>query len=491
VLEYLTKFNELPSDVREKISTPEVMQIVSVLEEEYGINLATVVMRVMVQDLSIVDLPKFFVFEHKLEGTRAEELSDRLQNDVFSKVADYLGIPDNQDLKLEEVYANQDMDGGKDQIGRQNVNSSNFFFSSEDEEEVRELTKKLEDLPKHISVKPEDLADDIVKHLNVTFSSIDMSLRLRTVLATFIRGVRNRLDTRDTLIKEPVYGGLGLFENEVDQIMRSAEKAKQEFNNSEDVGQKTPLIKLPEDESALKVNHAGGKKTADFAIAGERDFAYDLKKMPKIQPSARVEAEKDKKDQPLDPLSLLAEEEKRIKEEKSAGKEQKTGGKAASDIILGDKPPLAVPVEIAGSKEEKILDLAGSNFKSRAQIPDSGKKKLEDVKHIPRVMGPIEEMLAMNLLDFRRFDKDPQRAAEKIKEKIQLLEEEKFTKKIEGILAWRQSPLIKMYIGIGMESINLHKPVNIIIDDLSAEGKEAMTFAEFNVIISLNKELRF
>ena len=53
MITYLEKFNSLPKELRDKISSHEVMTIIGELERKYAISLASVVMRVMIKELNI------------------------------------------------------------------------------------------------------------------------------------------------------------------------------------------------------------------------------------------------------------------------------------------------------------------------------------------------------------------------------------------------------------------------------------------------------
>jgi hypothetical protein len=96
----------------------------------------------------------------------------------------------------------------------------------------------------------------------------------------------------------------------------------------------------------------------------------------------------------------------------------------------------------------------------------------------------------MDLINFRRLDKDPLKSAEKIKNKISLLEED-YGKKLEGVKFWRQSPIYRLYLEIGRLSISENKPVDVIIEKRRMNNQECLTAEEFKVIMDLNKSLRF
>jgi hypothetical protein len=124
-------------------------------------------------------------------------------------------------------------------------------------------------------------------------------------------------------------------------------------------------------------------------------------------------------------------------------------------------------------------------------LSQSPKVKIEDVKYVPRVMGPLDEIKYMDLINFRRLDREPSKSAEKIKNKIHLLEEEDYGKKLEGIKFWRLSPINKLYLEIGRLSISENKPIDVIIEERKMAGVDYLTADEFKVIMDLNKSLRF
>jgi len=72
-----------------------------------------------------------------------------------------------------------------------------------------------------------------------------------------------------------------------------------------------------------------------------------------------------------------------------------------------------------------------------------------------------------------------------------LLEEEDYAKKLEGIKLWRRSPINKLYLEIGSLSISENKPVDVIIEERKLNNQEYLTADEFNAIMDLNKSLRF
>ena len=65
-----------------------------------------------------------------------------------------------------------------------------------------------------------------------------------------------------------------------------------------------------------------------------------------------------------------------------------------------------------------------------------------------KLTGPVEELRAITLVDFRRLSRDPSEAAMKIKDKIDLLTGESFEKRSAGIAAWTASERTAAQYGV-------------------------------------------
>ncbi len=129
---------------------------------------------------------------------------------------------------------------------------------------------------------------------------------------------------------------------------------------------------------------------------------------------------------------------------------------------------------------------------STASVPPSpGKPKMEDVKFVRKLSGPVEELQTMSLLDFRRLSKDPREAAEKLKGKIDLLEGQGYDKKIAGIKAWRESPLNRQYLALSGQAMLSGRSMQDLADEARRRSEEALTNDELSAILTLNSELRF
>jgi len=141
-------------------------------------------------------------------------------------------------------------------------------------------------------------------------------------------------------------------------------------------------------------------------------------------------------------------------------------------------------------KENKIETKITKQVK-KVEYEDNPKQKLRiaDVEYKKVLVGPVDELAQLTLTEFRRLDKDSLKASYKVEEKFKFLEEDTYTKKLEGIKAWRRSPLNKMYLSVGQESMIQNKSISEIF-----KGKNTADFLtekEFYVIMDLNNRIKF
>jgi hypothetical protein len=96
----------------------------------------------------------------------------------------------------------------------------------------------------------------------------------------------------------------------------------------------------------------------------------------------------------------------------------------------------------------------------------------------------------MSIIDFKRLGPDAVSSIRRVYEKIQRLGNESFTKRAEGIRAWRDSEIYRVYVDIGNEGLAKGKSVNDVIQSRQQQGLPTLTLEEFSLIADLHKKLR-
>ncbi len=172
-------------------------------------------------------------------------------------------------------------------------------------------------------------------------------------------------------------------------------------------------------------------------------------------------------------------------------------------IIIEDikkKEPLKV-----NKSQEQVKNLA--NFDPRQIIKPKIKKStlplvkrvsvshhkqlINDIKKKERVLSPVDEFSEITLLTFRRLSEDPVEAAQKIMDKIMVLEKESYLKKALAIKNWRKSEIYNLYLDLGRESMEKNIPIDKVIKQKVLNKEKVLTKKEFSAITDLNKKMRF
>ena len=529
MLDYIKKFNNLSKELRDKVSAPVVMSAIEKLEKKYDVNLATVVMKIMVKEADANKLVDYFTQEFKLDKTKAEQLIKELKEQILSGAADYLGIkkevrnkqfpPKADETRAQEVRSDKAEEIAARQTAiAQSVKGLDLLFSDEDEAEIKELAKKM-DLKVKSSLSDNEIEKQLDKTLaqaQINFGSEELAARFRKILKIYFRGIRDRIDTKQTLIKPMEAGGLSFDQESAEQVLK--------IINSNKMG-KTPDITPPEKIKIPKLEKQKPEdlKKSGFASlsqSGVRDIDYDLASLSDKKSITSKEKIKEQDTgealKRLDTEHELAPPPPKLPSVSSEFQIDKSQDGQASLPSLKEESVVIEPKPQAGKSEaevEKKQEVKTRPVQEVKQIDDrkvdetTGKIKMEDVKakfiralgrdrgfgaeFRPKVMGPIDELKYMDLISFRRLDQDLVKIVEKIKEKINLLEEEDYAKRLKGIKAWRTSPVNKLYLEMGQASIGESKPIDIIIEERKAASKEYLNSKEFEAVTDLNRDLRF
>ncbi|MBN2884682.1 hypothetical protein JXE04_02030 [Patescibacteria group bacterium] len=542
MFDYLQQFNKLPKELREKVSSPAAMEVLSSLENKYKVNLAMLVMQVMVKQILMKDLTAHFIAEMSLSSEQAQALSQELQEKLFFSVATYLG------LKMASPLSPED----------------------------KELAQ-------------------LMKDNAIILPSSDLMNRCRQILLTYRKGIRTKIDTRAALQRNVNQGGLDLDSAAADRLLRALDlplvpkqeemikpKASAELNNlinQQDgasynlksaiaSGQiKTPesLVKkfkqnildteheleAPADEleieapaKTLYLQEASNNTPDKTVFKQAEDVAKKEQTSVQVAPinsimavkmdnKALVSTEKDKlvkKNVQIknndnvntsilnkQAVSVATQTPKTIEDKSKMAEVQMLKPKSAKSLSF--KKSTSAPSNVWNKLFKKhITDHTKLNVKNNiAKAPVSShhleeavkaavkeasisarpsagsdfKTKIEDVKLRPKVMGPLEELRYLDLVNFRRLGANPKEITNKITNKIHLLEKDGYDHMVEGVKAWRQSPVNRLYVRLVQEAIISDMTLREAIADKQSKSKDSLSIEEIEAIVSMNNKLMF
>lgn len=161
---------------------------------------------------------------------------------------------------------------------------------------------------------------------------------------------------------------------------------------------------------------------------------------------------------------------------------------------LADNSTVHKEIKQSQPERERIsaqkISLRGSGAVPKAQrvtdIIARGEERRQ--KAAPQMVDPVEFYGTLSLLDFRR-EKTPEEFTRKIQEKIESESVDDYSHKTKTIGAWKRSPLYKLYLTIGQQS--LVQGMSVALYLTKKGGENFMTYEEFEAISELNRRLRF
>jgi len=299
--------------------------------------------------------------------------------------------------------------------------------------------------------------------------------RFRTLVSARLRDVRDNLETRALLTRDIKIGGLGLKEAETQILSTIIETKFKEFDQ--------------------KWRAEEAKKRSDWQK--KQVFETAQREKEGVQ---KEQEELERRHQVLIGRSGAKEKISSVVSRQTPREQVKTSNTQypISNQILNAKK------EVAESKVIKP-SVIGASFESVKRSPSpvlrtpspigrgegEGRPRVIDVKFTPRLLSPIEELREMNLIDFRRLGRDAAEIIFKIKAKIDLLGDESFAKKMEGVAAWKQSEPAKLYTTLSTIALTSSQSVSVIIAERDKKGEKTLTVDEFRGIMELMKGLRF
>ncbi len=494
MLEYIEKYNRLPKEVRDKLSGPEVMAAIEDLENKYKTDLVSFVIRVAIKEIPAGEMSQYLINEHSINEADADSLAKDLMENVFYGVKEHLALFEGAENRLGDTVKQSEIKDDSPLLSpkapltikteKNPALHSPFYFSAEDEEDVKNISAKFAHLPQQDDHKSkiDGYIDELIREVNIHFSSEATSSRFRQILKTYFLGIRDRLSTKVTFAKTYDSGGLSLDEKTIEMVLGAADNK---------------IKTLKEKGIALEDALLAGKK---LTIEGPRDIDYDLKR--ELEQGNIKKREEVFTLNALDTSHEIAPPHPAEVKTPSVNVFPQVENKAVGIKAHNGKTPEA-PKKTAVDTAFQEPIIPTDKIVAFSRPADSGKKiKMDDVVFVPKekketsssvrfVMGPIDELKNMDTTSFRRLARDPKAACEKIREKIQLLQDEDYGKKLEGIKGWRTSPIYRLYLAIGQESILEKKSVSEILLARQRAGKDSLSQDEFDAIMDINKALRF
>jgi len=497
----LKKFNQLPPALKARFSTPETIATIDELEQKYRLKLAMVFIALVVNDLDSSDLENYLLGALGVAPEAAKDISrvllSLLANTAKSQLATEMAPKPAFDLPATGPALTD------------NQKSPSLTFSTADEAEVNYYRPLVNDYKQD---SYEALAQALVAESGYRIGDAVLAKRLENIVTARLKQVRDDIETLEVLQRNTKVG-MGLAEEQAQVLLRLIKNqltnnqlrptaaSKLDFTASKPLAPSGPRLSLKEKaqkEQAAAIDFDLSKlKSFDQPVASpesvgqvDQTVAPTTDKPNSPLPTKRELLPEIREEDGLPVLKLPGDDDLMVKSQQIAF--------GAKPPIVPVRPPLAATQQAPLSPEPPMFEpVPRPAGQIKVSAPPLLKKtadrkpSLDGVKIAPKLVGPIEELSGMTLIDFRRLGADPRGMTNEIKEKINLLAEDSYGKKLAGVEAWHQSEVNKFYRLLGQASMLEGKSIETIISERLAAGKPTLSLEEFNAVMELNKELRY
>ncbi|MFH0828898.1 MAG: hypothetical protein V1907_01830 [Candidatus Kerfeldbacteria bacterium] len=318
-------------------------------------------------------------------------------------------------------------------------------LTPEDHEEIRQHTDKLAsyDVGPNVHDTLSNTTDAIIKDFNLTFADENLKRRFITIITSRLKDIRKPTDTLEILTRGVKVGGMEYDPELAEKIVMKATEEAQKFSTEEGVK------KLVEKQQVVPATPKPPK--------------VPIEPQP-ISP------------QPIPPMMAFP---------------APTPSTSMRVPLTTPNVPFRIPVqqvrEAPTAPPQPAPPIPSASFRPI----QTERPTISDIRGVSRLVGPVEEIRAMTLSDFRRLGETAVACVRKVYEKIQLLNKESFTKRAEGIKAWHESETYKLYLAMGQESLFTGKTIRDIIVERQRQGQPALSEQEFSLTADLNRKLRY
>lgn len=290
----------------------------------------------------------------------------------------------------------------------------------------------------------EGMADEAVTAAGLPLND-DLRRRFRTMAVLYFRDLRDELETASKLTMPVTAGGMGLSDADAERVMAGLRERNAAFQKEAAVRQAEEKVKFAAEAAARQE-----KETAEQATREKKQLDSVYSRV--TNKILRHEAPPPK---PPRVIPVVA------------------GAPAAPSTPVPSTPanlPVAAP--------------------SAPAVSPAARPVFTDVIAPPKLIGPVEELRRLTVADFRHLSKDPREACLKVRDKIDLLADQAFDLKTQGIKAWQESAVNKLYLDILRLSLE-GTPVADVIAKREHDGDPTLSKIEFDAIMDINRKLRF
>lgn len=357
--------------------------------------------------------------------------------------------------------------------------SISMAFSTSDEKEIQSI--RIPDSGEKIDWAIQ--AKEIITRFRFQDPDPIIVKRLENIIIAKLKDVRDDLETSDALTRSRKVGGMEFSNSQADSLLSLIKN----YNFSipaRDIQSPAATIKVKQPVASPKIEIEDGLPVV--RLPDDMMVKPELMDMEELEEELIIQQLKE------NILNVRIKEKQERQDTESSANQIKDIKK--EDFVLNENQEIKeklvdVPVQAVTPKPEPFL--TSKRLPSIPNVKNPSKPNLDGIRILKPVMGPIDELETMTLIEFRRLSSDPTQSARKIKDDIDTLSKEGFDRRSEAIAAWHRSEVSRFYRLLGQTAMSEGKSVEVVISERLTSGKPTLSMNEFEAVMELNKSLRF
>ncbi len=358
-----------------------------------------------------------------------------------------------------------------------------------EEEEIEAIQAKMP------GVSPK-AATELEAALEATFARVAyrppseyLTNRLRNAISSRLRDVRSAEELRQLFRRDTKVGGLSLDQAQSEAIAKTVEESYKEFHDRITSEEKNKIDRQLS-EQQRKIEERRRREAEEHA----KWYEERVRQRKDEEVKQKTATEEFRQSFARAPVTPLERKERRIEMEKY-GELVPAPASRMTQPFDGSMLQSPVKTESTGVSVSKatveISKTAASVRPTVDAVRHAAEPSKTEKKAGPQLYGLIGELGSLSIAEFRRLAKSPEEAVKKISQKIEILGQESFEKRLEGIRAYQQSPFQASYVALVAESFRRAKPVAELAEEKRAAGGDALSPDEIAAIVSFNSTLHF
>ena len=467
----IKKFQTLPPNIQQALSSDEAMAKMEALEGKYNLKLASFVLRAAVREFPLEDLGIVIRKELNLKPEQAGILKDELLDQIFAPVLNF--------------YADKNVDSPVNELTGSRVQSPNSLTHELVNPEIKNNQPARP--PMAPPQSPQISEGQKVSSFKIQDSSSMRPPQPPKSRSYFYFDAEDEKDVEKFKKREVVASGGG--KEFIEHIDKTADEVINHslVNISDENGKRklksylTAYFRgirdiLQTKEALAKPLASGGMEFDAMAI--EKVMALAKEEFGKIN----SEGEERKNES-----GIMNHESSGVEEKKMESVEKKEENSIKNSAEGDNNQERQPPPQTTNYQ----LPAPNPNIRrERPQVIDTDKPKIAEVRLPSKLTGPLEEIEQISLRDLRRFAQNHQGFADRTMERIKILENESFEKRMMGIAAWRKSMLYQQYLNVIQNSLERNISIPEMIGAVIEAESQNMSLREWQTVNRLNRELR-